>query len=116
LLIVGELQKVSANAHAYYSVLRQQSLGGGGLNATLPAALDGNIDPVVEDSPPVLGYFSVVASSEGRVYFNRDTINGVPLPFDGNINFDIPPPPGAPYVHPCQGNDRRNQAPTGWPE
>ncbi|PHI19208.1 hypothetical protein CEQ90_14185 [Lewinellaceae bacterium SD302] len=116
ILIIGKLEKISAGAHEYARVLREQSLGSGGLNATLPASLAGNMSAVDQEAGGVLGYFAVAAESEAKVFFDRDTVQGSPLPFDGDLNYDIPPPPAAPYVHPCEGPNRSTEKPAGWPE
>lgn len=116
ILVIGELESISPDAHEFYRVLQAQSTTSGNLNATLPTSLDGNIDPVVEGEGAILGYFSTSSISEERIYFNRDTTMGDPLRFDGTINLDIPPPPGEQYFHPCFGSNRSTQRPVGWPE
>lgn len=117
LLVVAQLERISPNAHEYYEVLLQQVLASGGLSATLPASLEGNVFATEPDAnTTVVGYFAVSGMAEERIYFNRDTVSGTPLPFDGTRNLDIPPPPDTIYRHPCEGPDRSTQRPLGWPE
>ncbi len=114
-LVIVEQQVITERAFAYSEVIRRSTTGSGGLNAALPATLDGNVNLVSEELLPVLGYFGSSASSEERVYINRDTVPGSPLPFLMTI-YDVPPPPGALYSHPCEGENRSTVRPLGWPE
>ncbi|PHI19209.1 hypothetical protein CEQ90_14190 [Lewinellaceae bacterium SD302] len=114
ILMISELERISAAAYNYTKVLADQGINSNGLNATLPASLDGNVDPIIDGQGLSLGYFSVGASSEQRFILNRDTIDGFPLPFDNDINYDIPPFPQFPYEHPCEGPNRSPDRPEGW--
>ena len=114
LLVIIEQQSITRENYQYNRVVSELSDGSGGLNSTLPAALDGNIDSETEGGFPVLGYFGVAATTTDRVFFDRDTVNGEPLPFDAAFNLDVPPPPGVAYLHPCEGVNRSNVRPEGW--
>lgn len=116
LLVIVEQQQLSEPAFAYNEVIQEISLGSSGLNASLPAALTGNVFNTSErSSETVLGYFAAVASTSERIYFNRDTVEGTSLPLDINFNFDEPPAPGVIYMHPCDAPNRSSVRPEGWP-
>lgn len=115
ILVIQDLERISSTAYDFYTVLQNQSLNSGGLNTTLPASLVGNVNTVSGEGA-VLGYFTVVGGDQQRIYFDRDAFGGVPLPFGGTLNFDIPPPPGGQYFHPCEGPGRSSIRPQGWPQ
>ncbi len=98
----------------YNTVLKNLSDGSGGLNAPLPAALVGNLRDVTDATIQVLGYVGVVAINNSRIYINRDTVQGMPLPYDATILLEplLPSPPLAP----CAGPGRSLTPPIGWPE
>lgn len=116
LLVNVRQQQITAAAYEYNQNLSDLSQSSGGLNATLPAALDGNLNAVVEGGQTVLGYFGVAATSSDRIYFDRDTISGTALSFDARWNLDVPPPPAVQYFDPCDGPNRTTIRPEGWPE
>ncbi|MEM6769984.1 MAG: DUF4249 family protein [Bacteroidota bacterium] len=123
LLFEAQLLSISRRAHAYYQTSRELALEGGGLNATTPAALIGNLQ-VVNSTPNgtnlVLGYVSTAAVSSRRVFFDRRDIDGSPLPprifpqeeppVEG-----CPPPIGCPPLAPCtELRVRTAIQPEGW--
>lgn len=113
LLFVLEQYNVTKEAFAFSEVLEGISEGSGGLNAPLPAALIGNLTDLSENKTNVLGYVSVAAVNIERIYFDRDTVNGEPLPFSPPIILEPadPSPPRAP----CVGGTRTAVRPEGWP-
>jgi len=113
LLLVTQQMTTSRASYEYNSVIEDLAEGGGGLNAPLPAALVGNLTDVSENKTGVLGFVGVGSLNEGRVYINRDTVDGTSLPF--NETYDPEPilfPPSAP----CAGGSRTPARPIGWPE
>lgn len=117
LLVAVEQYNLTEKAFDYFSVLNDLATGTGGLNATLPAPLSGNVRTVDNTGEiPVLGYVAVAGMDETRIYLDRDTFSGgQPIPFDASINLEddfLPEPPRAP----CEGKDRTPVKPTGWPE
>ena len=115
ILMVVDQQQISAEAFAYTSLIERNTVSSGGLNAALPATLDGNVNAVSGGAEAVLGYFAATSSSEKRLYFNQATISGTPLPYPV-LNYHIPPPPQDIYRHPCEGPNRFRTRPVGWPQ
>ncbi len=116
LLVIVEQQQLTERAHAFNEVIKGISIGSAGLNATLPAALVGNVAYENSDEEEtVLGYFAAVGTTSDRLYFNRDTVQGNSLFIDNRFNFDTPPPPGVIYMHPCEEANRSPIRPLGWP-
>lgn len=111
LLVIVEQQLLTERAFAYNNMVKAATSASGGLNSSLPAALDGNINSLTEGAVPVLGYFAALPTDERRHYFNRDTTNGTSLPLE-SLNYDMPQR----YFHPCEGPNRTIVRPDGWPE
>ena len=103
---------ISRAAFDYLSVVRDVSEGSGGLNAPPPAALIGNARDVSERKTDVLGFVGVAAIDTLRIFIQRDTFGGTPLPFNANIRLEplLPNPPAAP----CEGGNFTRQRPDGW--
>lgn len=114
--LLADLQQIntSKGLFDYNTVLKNLSEGSGGLNAPLPAALIGNLRDVTNSDVQVLGYVGVVALNNSRIYINRDTVQGMPLPYDATTLLEplLPFPPLAP----CVGPGRSLTRPVGWPE
>lgn len=111
LLLVLEHYNVSRESYEFGKVLEDISEGSGGLNAPLPAGLVGNLTDVSENKTSVLGFIGVAAVDIERIYFDRDTVQGTPLPFDDSIIREPCMPPRAP----CAGGNRTPERPVGWP-
>ncbi len=114
LLAEVEQFSISKRFYDYNNVIKDLTEGSGGLNASLPAALIGNLRDVADPAAAILGYVAVVAHSDTRIYINRDTVSGTPLPYDATVLLEplLPSPPTAP----CEGNNRTRIRPLGWPE
>jgi hypothetical protein len=113
LLFVVEQFNVTQAAFEFSEVLEGLSEGSGGLNAPLPAALVGNLTDLSDNKTNVLGYVGVTAVNVERIYFDRDTVNGEPLPFSTAITLEPADP--APPRAPCVGGTRTAVRPEGWP-
>ncbi|MEO0732904.1 MAG: hypothetical protein AAFZ52_08720, partial [Bacteroidota bacterium] len=100
-------------AYEYNRVLRDLTENGGGLNAPLPAALVGNLRDVSAVNTDVLGFVGVAAVAGENIFFNRDTIDGNPLPFDASIRPEPVMGNSAPLA-PCEGPNRTTEEPAGW--
>ncbi|MEL6140300.1 MAG: DUF4249 domain-containing protein [Bacteroidota bacterium] len=113
LLEVQQLSTTKAQFE-YNQVLENLAEGSGGLNATLPAALIGNLQEVSDSGINALGFVGAASVAVERIYFDRDTVDGQPLPFDASIRLEplLPSPP----VAPCEGINRSRIRPVGWPE
>ncbi|MEM1357146.1 MAG: DUF4249 domain-containing protein [Bacteroidota bacterium] len=123
LLFEAQLFNISRSAHDFIRVLRELSEDGGGLNATIPTALNGNLATVGENSEVptlVLGYVSAISVATKRLYFDRRDIEGSPLPNQATPVeepplVDCPPPIGCPPRAPCtESRDRTPNPPAGW--
>ncbi|MBB4078694.1 hypothetical protein GGR28_001307 [Lewinella aquimaris] len=113
LLFEIEQANISRDAYEFGQVVENLSENSGGLNAPLPAPLIGNLRDRSDQRTDVLGFVSVEAVTVDRVYFNRDTVDGTSLPYDGQIILEpvLPSPPAAP----CTGGNRTPVRPFGWP-
>ncbi|MEL7159652.1 MAG: DUF4249 family protein [Bacteroidota bacterium] len=125
LLFEAQLNSISKEAHTYLRVLTEISEDGGGLNATIPTALLGNVSAIVRDgiSPPlVLGFVNAVSTSAERLYLDRTEVDGRPLPSRISPVWEpplvnCPPPIGCPPTPPCSPNIFRTPVqPEGWGE
>ena len=99
----------------YNSILKNLSDNSGGLNSTLPANLIGNLKDVNNSDIDVLGFVGSAAVVTNRIYIDRDTTSGAPLPNPNGVPIYeplIPAPPRAP----CEGGSRSRIRPVGWPE
>lgn len=114
LLVDLEQYSISKANFDYSTVLKDLADGAGGLNATLPAALIGNLRDVSDSEVNVLGFVGVSSLEVERVYINRDTVNGTPLPFDATVVLEPVNP--SPPLAPCVGENRTTERPIGWPE
>ena len=116
LLVEGIQYGVTAGAYAYGRTISDLVIGSSGLNATIPAALTGNMRNLDEEGEEVLGYVRAVSVASQRLYLERTTAIGEPLPRDRPINLE--PIVGAfvPPRAPCEGDGRTPVRPEGWPE
>lgn len=112
LLFVLEQFSITQSAFKFNEVLEGLSEGSGGLNAPLPAALVGNLTDLSDNRTNVLGYVGVAAVNVERIYIDRDTVNGTPLP--SNASVILEPADPAPPRAPCVGGARSTVRPEGW--
>lgn len=116
LLVEGTQYGLTAEAYEYGRTINDLIVGSSGLNAALPATLQGNLQSANPDDPDVLGYVRAVSVTSERLYLDRTTDIGTPLERPRPINLEpfsgAAPPPRAP----CAGNGRSPQRPVGWPE
>ena len=116
--LLTEIQQynITQAAYDYNLVLREAAEGGGSLNAPQPATLVGNVSALEGTETLSLGFVGVAAVSTERIYFDRDTVDGVPLPFETTITLEPTTPTFTPPRAPCEGNARTRIRPRGWPE
>ena len=116
LLVEGIQYGLTADAFAYGRTVNNLVEGNSGLNATIPAALNGNLTNVDPTGPDVLGYVRAVSVASDRQYIFRDADTGEPVGRDRPINLE--PIVGAfvPPMAPCAGSGRTPVRPAGWPE
>ena len=116
LLVEGIQYGLTADAFAYGRTVNNLVEGNSGLNATIPAALNGNLTNVDPTGPDVLGYVRAVSVASDRQYIFRDADTGEPVGRDRPINLE--PIVGAfvPPMAPCTGSGRTPVRPAGWPE
>ena len=114
-ILVEALQyTITAEAYDYGKVISDLVEGNSGLNATIPAALNGNLRNTDPDGRTVLGNVRAASVSSRRVFFQRDDSVGTPLPGDRSIRPE--PSAGAfnPPRAPCEGEGRTPVKPEGW--
>lgn len=116
MLVEGQLLSISREAYAYGKVIQDLTEGNSGLNATIPAALNGNVRNADPAGREVLGFVGAANSSSVRLYLDRTADIGTPLRLDPPPNYEPIPPPGVPPRAPCDIPGRRTSVkPTGWP-
>ncbi len=114
LLVEGILYSITEEAFDYGKVIEDLTTGSAGLNATIPAALNGNVRNVDPEGRTVLGYLRAAAASRQREYLERDVETGTPLPFDPVIRPEPSSGPFVPPLAPCEVDGRFAQVPEGW--
>ena len=116
LLVEGQLISISREAYAYGKVIQDLTEGNSGLNATIPAALNGNVRNADANGREVLGFLGAANFSAARFYLERTISTGTPLPLDAPPMFQPIPPPGVPPLIPCDiPGERTSIKPDGWP-
>lgn len=114
LLVEGRILSVSRGGYNYGKVIQDLTSGNAGLNATTPAALDGNIRNLDPDGRTVLGFFGAVASASARSFIVRNQETGTPV----GLNDRIYPEPNVgtfvPPLAPCEVPGRTSERPEGW--
>lgn len=108
LLVESSLVSVTRAGYDYGKVIEDLTSGNAGLNATTPAALDGNVRNLDPDGRTVLGFFGAAARSSVRAFVDRTQETGVPIRTNGIF-----------YPHPidrvpCDGPGRTAERPEGW--
>jgi hypothetical protein len=112
LLMEGQLISISREAYNYGKVIQDLSDGSSGLNATIPAALNGNVRNANPDGRDILGFIAAANFSSVRLYLERTLSTGAPLQLDPPPRFEGGFPPRAPCDIP---GVRTSVKPTGWP-
>lgn len=113
LLVEGQLISISRAGYAYGKVIQELTEGNSGLNATIPAALNGNLRNLDPSGKEVLGFVGAGNFSSVRTYLERTTETGRPLILDGPPVYETgPAPPRAPCDIPGY---RTSVVPVGWP-
>ncbi|WP_026231610.1 DUF4249 family protein [Neolewinella persica] len=117
ILFEAQMLGISKGAFAYKRVFKEQTEGGGGLNAANPTALVGNLSQVNEEGDVVLGYVNTAAVTTRRIYVHPDDVPLAPLANSFTI-MQEPPPVGCdldcPPLAPCTGPNRTAEVPEGW--
>ena len=125
LLFEAQLRSISRARYAYKKLIVDLSQNGGSLNATIPAPLVGNLSVVnteeVDDRHlTILGFVGAASESTSRLFFNREDVEGQPLP-DQSTNMEEPGVPdcniiplGCPPLAPCDGPNHTYIQPEGW--
>lgn len=114
LLVEGILYSITEEAYDYGKVIEDLTTGSTGLNATIPAALNGNVRNVDPAGRTVLGYLRAATASRQRDFLVRDTETGTPLPFDPVIRPEPSSGPFVPPLAPCEVDGRFAEIPEGW--
>lgn len=123
-LFEASLQSLTKGRYDYLDLIRTLSEEGGGLNATIPAPLVGNLETISserEGEPTILlGYFGAASEYSDRIFFRNEDVDGQPLPSNEDIREEpgVPNcdqfPLGCPPLAPCDGPNRTNIQPEGW--
>ena len=115
-LVLVSQYSITLDHYRFKLLLQNLSAETGGLNATPPAAIIGNIVNPNDPEEKVLGYFGASANRSKYVYIDR--VNTPGTPFGGYTpNFEPPPPPPASTpTAPCMETETRTGIkPEGWP-
>ncbi len=118
-LLVEAIQYgLTEEAYDYGRVTADLVNGGSGLNATIPAALTGNLRNVSGTDTDILGYVSAVSVDTLRRFIFRDESLGRPSTTAEERRFRPEPasPFSSPPQAPCAGNGRSPLKPAGWPD
>jgi hypothetical protein len=116
MLVEGSVYSITEAAYDYGKVIQDLVDGNSGLNPTIPAALNGNVRNMDSAGRDVLGYLGAASMGSARVFINRTTETGSPLPFDNNLRIEPVLPPGVPPRAPCNiPGVRTSERPIGWP-
>ena len=118
-LLVEAIQYgLTEEAYNYGKVTSDLVSGGSGLNATIPAALTGNLTNVSDTDFGVLGFVSAVSVDTMRAFILRKETTGQPSTNANDRRIVLEPSVGpfSPPQAPCAGNGRSPLRPTGWPE
>lgn len=114
LLVEGILLSITKEAYDYGKVIQDLTTGNNGLNATIPAALNGNVRNTDPTGRTVLGYVGVASASRKRTYLERLSTIGTPLPFDPVLRLEPSVGPFVPPRAPCEVDGRMAVRPEGW--
>lgn len=106
---------ISQEQFAFSRLANELGVESGGVNATLPGALIGNVFNVNEPNERVIGFFGASSRTTDRVFINRNDIMAIPL---GEGLSPILEPPAVmediPQA-PCESPNRSTAKPEGWP-
>ena len=116
LLVEGSVLSISPEAYAYGRVIQDLTTGNAGLNATVPAALAGNVRNLDPAGRTVLGFVSVATAGRTRTFIERTEDTGTPLRFDDRIYPEPIVGPFVPPLAPCEVDGRTATRPVGWQE
>ena len=114
LLVEARQYTITPEAYAYGKVISDLINGSTGLNATIPATLDGNVRSLDPAAPQVLGYVGAAGVSSLRRFIVRTDATGTPLPADRQVR----PEPSVGTFNPprayCRGGGKSPVKPEGW--
>ena len=114
LLVEGILLSITPDAYDYGKVIQDLTTGNAGLNATTPAALNGNIRNLDPDGQTVLGFVQAASASRMRAFTERSFETGTPLPFDPVLRLEPSNGFFVPPRAPCEIEGRTSVRPEGW--
>ncbi len=114
ILVEAQQYTLTREGYDYGKVISDLIGGNRGLNATIPAALNGNVRNLDPDGATVLGNVRAASVSSQRQFFVRDASTGDPLPGDRSIRPEPSSGPFTPPLAPCDGPDRTLIKPEGW--
>jgi hypothetical protein len=113
MMVFGELLSITREAQAYGKVIEDLVNANNGLNAPIPAPLNGNLRNVSNRGREALGYLGAASVSRVSELVERGPQTGNPLFFDPVIRLEDPDR-GIPRA-PCAGVNRSTSPPPGWP-
>ena len=70
---------LTSNAYRYYKLFEDQTQNAGGLAATPPSALIGNVHNVTDSREKLVGYFTASAVSVSHYWLDRKDATGIPV-------------------------------------
>ncbi|MTB53954.1 DUF4249 domain-containing protein [Lewinella sp. W8] len=112
MMVFGELLSITREAEAYGKVIEDLVNANNGLNAPIPAPLNGNLRNVNNQGREALGFLGAASVSRISELVERGPQTGNPLFFDPVIRLEDPLI--APRA-PCAGVNRSPTPPPGWP-
>lgn len=116
ILVVVSQYAITLDHYRFKLLLKNLSSETGGLNATPPAAIIGNIVNANDPEEKVLGYFGASANRSRYIFIDRTFTPGAPTGgYQPNLE-PAPPPPGSTPQAPCvESATRTGTKPEGWP-
>ena len=114
-LIEVSQHTISQEQFAFSRLANELGVESGGVNATLPGALVGNVFNLNDPNERVIGFFGVSSRTTGRVFINRNDIMAIPL--GEGLSPMLEPPAVMEDIPqaPCVGPNRSASKPEGWP-
>ena len=114
-LIEVSQHTISQEQFAFSRLANELGVESGGVNATLPGALVGNVFNPNDPNERVIGFFGVSNRTTGQVFIQRNDIMAIPL--GEGLSPMLEPPDVMEDIPqaPCDGPNRSASKPEGWP-
>lgn len=115
LLVEINQYTITSGQYKFNRLLTELALESGGLNATLPGSIVGNISNVQDPEEIVIGFFGASARRDRRIFLRRTDTEGTPTGEGYTPKLEPPSPPENIPRAPCtESLYRTTQKPEGW--